>query len=315
MSVILFLLLMSRRRPSCPTSRLLSFARRSGTLSVGWMSSLASSSLKTDLDLMIGRRWPSLTGLSRSGQVILLLVTPDLMMVLLLLFPRVCPRMRHSFSTIRAMGALGHMVLSATEGFTKLYKKMEEFVNTIIGPPLDVNPDYVEEQDNGSVPKYIYSEKQNSQYDEFVSMQREWQVDVSDPLANAARTAAAYHIKILSSRREKVISKVRTANPRAATAISKIPPSASGMFGGDASQLEKVVKLAKDLSGSGKPTFQGSTPSNNHNNSGSFRGKRGNFRGGQRGSFNSGYGREDSKNKFSDSKPRGRGGNFRGRGH
>ena len=215
----------------------------------------------------------------------------------------------------RAMRALGHMVLSATEGFSKLYKKMEEFVNTIIGPPLDVNPDYVEEQDDGTVPKYIYSPKQNSQYDEFVSMQREWQVDVSDPLANAARTAAAYHIKILSSRREKVISKVRTANPRAATAISKIPPSASGMFGGDASQLEKVVKLAKDLSGSGKSTFQGSTPSNNHNNSGSFRGKRGNFRGGQRGSFNSGYGREDSKNKFSDSKPRGRGGNFRGRGH
>ena len=137
---------------------------------------------------------------------------------------------------------------------------------------------------------------------------------MSDPLANAARTAAAYHIKILSSRRDKIISKVRTANPRAATAISKIPPSASGMFGGDASKLEKVVKLAKDLSGSGKPAFQNSTPSNNNN---SFRGRRGNSRGGQHGSSNSGYNREDSKSKFSGNNPRGRGrgGNFRGRGH
>ena len=215
-------------------------------------------------------------------------------------------------NTQRAMGALGHMVLSATEGFSSLYKKTEEFVNKIIGPPLDVNPEYSKEHDDGSVPEFIYSAKQNSQYEEFLSMQREWQVDVSDPLANAARTAAAYHIKILSGRRDKIISKIRTANQRAATAISKIPPSASGMFGGDASQLEKVVKLAKDLSGSGRQTFQNSTPSNNN----SFRGKRGGFRGGQHGSSNSGY-REETKNKFNSSnpKPRGRGGNFRGRGH
>ena len=219
-------------------------------------------------------------------------------------------------NTQRAMGALGHMVLSATEGFSTLYKKTEEFVNKIIGPPLDLNPEYDEEHDDGSVPKMIFSANQNSQYEEFLSMQREWQVDVSDPLANAARTAAAYHIKILSGRRDKIISKVRTANPRAATAISKIPPSASGMFGGDASQLEKVVKLAKDLSGSGKQTFQNSTPFNNNNNN--FRGKRGGggFRGGQHGSSNSGY-REETKNKFTNNnpKPRGRGGNFRGRGH
>ena len=83
-------------------------------------------------------------------------------------------------------------------------------------------------------------------------------MDVSEPLAGAARTAAAYHIKILASRRDKVVSKIRTANSRAATAISKIPPSANGMFGGDAAELEKVVKLAKDLSGTMKQTFQGS---------------------------------------------------------
>ena len=54
---------------------------------------------------------------------------------------------------------------------------------------------------------------------------------------------AAYHIKILASRREDVISKVRSHNSRAATAVSKIPPFASGMFGGDNAVLEKVMKL------------------------------------------------------------------------
>jgi hypothetical protein len=178
-------------------------------------------------------------------------------------------------------------------------------VNKIIGPPLDVNPEYDEEHDDGTVPRLIYSAKQNSQYEEFLSMQREWQVDVSDPLANAARTADANHIKILAGRRDKIISNVRTANPRAATAISKIPPSASGMFGGDASQLEKVVKLAKDLSCSGKQTFQSTTASNNN----SFKGRRGGYRGGFQGSTNFGS-REESKSNFSgnNSKSRGRGG-------
>ena len=81
------------------------------------------------------------------------------------------------------MGALGHMVLSATEGFSALYKKTEEFVNKIIGAPLDTNPEYVEGEENEMVPKYIFSQSQNSMYEEFLSMQREWQIDVSDPLA------------------------------------------------------------------------------------------------------------------------------------
>ena len=57
-------------------------------------------------------------------------------------------------NTQRAMGALGHMVLSATEGFSALFKKTEEFVNKIIGAPLDTNPEYVEGEENGMVPKY-----------------------------------------------------------------------------------------------------------------------------------------------------------------
>ena len=137
-------------------------------------------------------------------------------------------------------------------------------------------------------------------------MQREWQIDVSDPLANAARTAAAYHIKILANRREKV----RTGNPRAATAISKIPPSSSGMFGGDATQLENVVKLAKNLSGSGKQSFQGFNASASSSTTSNFRG-RGTFRGGgNQGSFKG----PPKENKFGSDRGRGRGGNSRGRG-
>ena len=215
-------------------------------------------------------------------------------------------------NTQKAMGAMGHMVLSATEGFSALYRKTEEFVNKIIGEPDEINPEYVEGVQDVTVPKFIYSVKQNSQYEEFLSMQREWQVDVSDPLANAARTAAAYHIKILATRREKVIAKVRTGNPRAATAISKIPPSSGGMFGGVATQLENVVKLAKNLaSGSGKQSFQSFNASASSTSS-NFRGGRGGSRGGvNQGSFNKGPPKD---NKFGSDRGRGRVGNSRGRG-
>ena len=84
------------------------------------------------------------------------------------------------------------MDFSATEGFSNLYKNIEEFLNSII----EVNPVFNEEHDDGTVPKFIFSARQNSQYEEFLLMQSEWEVDVSYPLANAARTAAAYHIKI-----------------------------------------------------------------------------------------------------------------------
>ena len=116
----------------------------------------------------------------------------DVIMVLLLLFPRGSNDKTQLFNTQRAIGALGHTDFSATEGFSNLYKNIEEFLNSII----EVNPVFNEEHDDGTVPKFIFPERQNSQYEEFLSMQSEWQVDVSDQLANADRTAAAYHIKI-----------------------------------------------------------------------------------------------------------------------
>ena len=223
-------------------------------------------------------------------------------------------------NTQKAMGALGHMVLAATEGFNSLYKRTSDFVSSVIGEPNEYNPEYdgsVDEDD--SIPKFIYSELQNRQYDQLLALLKEWQVDVSEPLAGAARTAAAYHIKILANRREKVISKVRSTNSRAATAISKITPSASGMFGGDSAELEKVVKLASHLSsGNTKESFQGSSSSSFSAPSG-FRGKQrrgsfGNARGGLKGSkSDSKFYERKSGNKESDKG--GRRGNFRGRGH
>ena len=87
-------------------------------------------------------------------------------------------------------------------------------------------------------------------------------MDVSEPLAIAARTAAAWHIKLMATRREKIIAKIAKVNQKAANAISKIPPSSTGMFGGDAAQLEKVVKLSRDLGVGSRQTvqpFQGSS--------------------------------------------------------
>ena len=60
--------------------------------------------------------------------------------------------------TQRGIGAIGHMVLSARKGFSKLYAKMGEFVLRKIGNPSVPNPEYHEESDVGTVPKFIYAE-------------------------------------------------------------------------------------------------------------------------------------------------------------
>ena len=42
-------------------------------------------------------------------------------------------------NTQKAMGALGHMVLSATEGYNNLYKRTSDFVEKLIGEPNEPN--------------------------------------------------------------------------------------------------------------------------------------------------------------------------------
>ena len=94
----------------------------------------------------------------------------------------------------------------------------------------------------------IYSEWQNQNYEYFQSLQRELQVDVAEPMANVARIAVASFTNALDKRQEKVISRIKKNNSKAAAAITRIPPSAHYMFGGDHSQLANVVELTKALS-------------------------------------------------------------------
>ena len=94
---------------------------------------------------------------------------------------------------------------------------------------------------------------------EFHEESDDGQLDVPEPLAIAAGTTAASHIKIMAVRRENVIAKIANVNQKAADANSKIPPSAHGMYGGDAAELEKAVKFARDLGGSVRQPFQGTS--------------------------------------------------------
>ena len=77
-------------------------------------------------------------------------------------------------------------------------------------------------------------------------------MDVAEPMANVARIAAASFTNALNKRREKGITRIKENNSRAAAAITRIPHSAHYMFGGDHSQLAKVVELTKNLSSTAK---------------------------------------------------------------
>ena len=61
------------------------------------------------------------------------------------------------------------------------------------------------------------------------------------------RIAAGAFIDSLDKRREKLMTRVRKSNAKAAMAKTRIPPSSLHMFGGDHNQLAKVVELCKDL--------------------------------------------------------------------
>ena len=116
----------------------------------------------------------------------------------------------------------------------------------------------------------------------YQSIQRELQVDVAEPMANVARIAAASFTNALDKRREKVISRIKKNNSKAAAAITRIPPSAHYMFGGDHSQLAKVVELTKDLSSTAnKPSIN--TPTNKSKYKGGNGGGASHSRGGHNG--------------------------------
>ena len=147
----------------------------------------------------------------------------------------------------KTMGAIAHLTLQAMENYTILYKKIEELVMWSIGDPRDENSEWTGEEDTEHA-RYVYSEVQNQYYAYFRGIQREFQVDLAEPLANVTRIAAESFTKALDERQEKVIYRIKKTNSKAASAITRIPPSAHFMFGGDHSRLAKVVELTKDLS-------------------------------------------------------------------
>ena len=146
----------------------------------------------------------------------------------------------------RTMGAIAHLSLQAMENYSTLYKKVSDLYTWYIGEPNTPNPEWTGDV-NETHDQFIYSEGQNKAYAQFQEVQREFQVDLADPIASIARIATASFTGTLEERPDKVISKIRRSNTKAASVISRIPPSAHFMFGGDHRRLAKVVELTKDL--------------------------------------------------------------------
>ena len=151
----------------------------------------------------------------------------------------------------RIMGAMGHLTLKAMEGYSTIYGKLTEFVNVGLGSPELKNPAYQGEQDSINR-EFIWSDRQEKSYKDFQDILMELQVDVADHLASVSRIAASSFTKVLDKRREKVLAKIKRNNPMAASTISKLPPSANSLFGGDHDKLERVVKLSGHLNSSKK---------------------------------------------------------------
>ena len=218
----------------------------------------------------------------------------------------------------KMVGAIGHLTLLGMEGYAKLYNKMNQFVNVGIGHPATPNPDWTGADDTEH-PQFIYSPYQNETYAQFQDIQREFQVDVAEPMANVARIAASAFTDSLDKRREKVVSRIRRTNTKAAVAITRIAPSSYHMFGGDHSQLAKVVELTKDLSSTTNKPDYNRTPTKNKPKGGNGGGGGGNhgqgsYHGGQhggggRGGGGSSRGRQDQKPQGGRGKDSFRGGN------
>ena len=219
----------------------------------------------------------------------------------------------------KTVGAVAHLTLQGMEGYAKLYNKLYDFVLAGIGPPKTTNPDWTGEEDTEH-PQYIYSTYQNQTYTQFQDIQREFQVDVAEPMANVARIAASAFTDSLDKRREKVISRIKRNNTKAAVAITRIPPSSYYMFGGDHSQLAKVVELTKDLSTTADKPGYSHTPTKNKPKGGGGGGgggnqSRGGYQSGHHGGHGGGSRGAGSSNRGGhEQKPQGGGGkdSFRG---
>ena len=168
----------------------------------------------------------------------------------------------------RVFGATGHLALQAMEESGKFYNKLTDLMSRIIGRPEDPNPNYTE--DNGEDP-FILSSSQAQVLGDFNKILADYQLDVTVPISNITQVAADSFNNVLHKRREKVLNQLEKKNPKAATSIKRIPPSASTMFGGDHGRLERVVKVAKDLNS----TSKNSGGNNSYRGSSSYSSKNG----------------------------------------
>ena len=159
----------------------------------------------------------------------------------------------------RVLGAIGHLSLSAIESYGTLYGKISSLVRGLIGEPKE-NPDWKDGDDEDT--RLFWDDSQQQALSNLKALLAELQVDVSEPISNISRIAAAYYTENLDRRRTRILDNIKKTNSSVATAIEKIMPSASTMFGGDHTRLEKVVKLTKDLSKPGKSSYKPKFKSN-----------------------------------------------------
>ena len=87
----------------------------------------------------------------------------------------------------RILWAVGHLSLMATENYGIFYNKLHDYINRLIGKPETPNPDYDQDE---SHEKYIWSQAQADAYDEFISILREFQLEVSEPISNITKISA-----------------------------------------------------------------------------------------------------------------------------
>ena len=106
---------------------------------------------------------------------------------------------------------MAHLALQVVENFSLLYLKLIHFV-------LWLRP--ITRSTRGLATPTPTS----AFYAQFTQLQREFQLDVAEPINNAARVSTGAFTNSLDKRREKIIIRIRKSNAKAASAIARIPP-------------------------------------------------------------------------------------------
>ena len=83
---------------------------------------------------------------------------------------------------------------------------------------------------------------------------------MAEPITSVVRDTAGASTDSLDKRREKIITRIRKSNAKAASAIARNTPSSQHMFAGDHKQLSMLVKLCKNLSATAERSYNARTP-------------------------------------------------------